>query len=473
MEKDGRMKALLMGKARSAIAPTAVVLAVSFFYGATLRAGHDWGGDFALYILHAKNIAEGRAYAATPFVYNPHAPSHSPKAYPPVYPLILALPYSLWNLDYRAFKLVNLGFFAGALWALYLFARARLDAPHSVMLILLTGLAPIFWELKDQVLPDVPYLCVTLITLVCVRFFYSHGWVIRRPWAAGAVAGTLAAAAYGLRAIGLVMVLAIVVYGLVEFRKAWQFLIAVCGIFALWAFLFAYLGYGNGSYLAQLRFMPLATARAYLQAWGYIFYTGYGPAKLQYVLAAPVALLAARGFYRRLRQMAEPAEAYVLLYMALLLIWSTGYGVRYLAPILPLLLCYVFEDFQRRRKKWVTAIVLGTICLSFALRYTTLPFGKPMDGVLNLEFQRMAAYVRSTAGTSDTYLFWNPRVLALYTGAKAACFSDPGQHDNEAFYKGLGVSHMVYGGGGTESPSSANATGCEYMTQSYQVCRIR
>jgi hypothetical protein len=42
-----------------------VLLAVGAFFLATVRSGHWWGDDFGLYILHAKNIAEGLDYRQT------------------------------------------------------------------------------------------------------------------------------------------------------------------------------------------------------------------------------------------------------------------------------------------------------------------------------------------------------------------------------------------------------------------------
>lgn len=39
------------------------LLSIGAFHALTLKPGNDWGGDFALYIEHAKNIVEiGRAH---------------------------------------------------------------------------------------------------------------------------------------------------------------------------------------------------------------------------------------------------------------------------------------------------------------------------------------------------------------------------------------------------------------------------
>ena len=36
---------------------------ITAFHVATVREGHLWGDDFAMYIHHAQNIVEGRPYA--------------------------------------------------------------------------------------------------------------------------------------------------------------------------------------------------------------------------------------------------------------------------------------------------------------------------------------------------------------------------------------------------------------------------
>ncbi len=47
------------------------VLGIAAWHLLTIRAGHDWGDDFSLYIHHAKNIVEGQPYADTGYLYNP------------------------------------------------------------------------------------------------------------------------------------------------------------------------------------------------------------------------------------------------------------------------------------------------------------------------------------------------------------------------------------------------------------------
>ncbi len=54
------------------------VTGIAAWHLLTIRAGHDWGDAFSLYIQHAKNIVEGRPYADTGYLYNPSLPVLSP-----------------------------------------------------------------------------------------------------------------------------------------------------------------------------------------------------------------------------------------------------------------------------------------------------------------------------------------------------------------------------------------------------------
>lgn len=110
----------------------------------TLNRTHDWGGDFSLYLMHARNIATGRSYGDTGFVVNPLNRWYSPSSYPPLYPLMISPLYGIWGLDYAPFKILNLCFFAVALWFVYLLAlRAGLSARSGALLLLIAGASPV------------------------------------------------------------------------------------------------------------------------------------------------------------------------------------------------------------------------------------------------------------------------------------------------------------------------------------------
>ena len=83
---------------------------------AVLTDGHGWGDDFALYLRQAQNIADGHEYSDTGYIYNTHEPLYSPKAYPPVYPLLLSIVYKIFGLDFLKLKAISVLFFVVLSW---------------------------------------------------------------------------------------------------------------------------------------------------------------------------------------------------------------------------------------------------------------------------------------------------------------------------------------------------------------------
>src|SRR5215472_14514569 len=82
----------------------AVIAAIGAFQIASIRQGHGWGDDFAMYIQQAKNFAAGLPFGESGYIYNPHYPQLGPRAYPPLYPLLLAPIYRQFGLSLEAMK---------------------------------------------------------------------------------------------------------------------------------------------------------------------------------------------------------------------------------------------------------------------------------------------------------------------------------------------------------------------------------
>src|ERR1700753_2835241 len=77
---------------------------------ASLEDFVPWGGDEALYVMHARNLAEGKPYADTLYIFNPANAIH-PAASPPGLPLILAPAYRLAGENWSVLKSVPVVFF--------------------------------------------------------------------------------------------------------------------------------------------------------------------------------------------------------------------------------------------------------------------------------------------------------------------------------------------------------------------------
>src|SRR5262245_47077561 len=182
------------------------VLLVGGLYLATLRPGHEWDDDYSLYVAHARNLAEGRPYADTGYVYNPHFPSYSPRTYPPVFPLLLAPVYRAFGLDLAAMKAFVVLLYVAFLGVLAALLRRRLRAPYALACLLLVGLNPYLWQLTDRLLSERPFLLFAYLTLGLMDRACAAREQQQRAWGWALLAGLAAYLAFGTRTAGVVLV---------------------------------------------------------------------------------------------------------------------------------------------------------------------------------------------------------------------------------------------------------------------------
>src|ERR1039457_5702282 len=148
---------------RERVIAAALAMTVAAVYVSTLREGHRWGDDFAQYIQHGINIATGRPYAELPYVSWPIF--ERPGAYQPGTSILLAVAYHYRGLDLSALKAVGVVTFALALAAIDLALRDRLSRASRVGLVVLLAANPVFWDAKDEILSDLPFVLAIVLAL--------------------------------------------------------------------------------------------------------------------------------------------------------------------------------------------------------------------------------------------------------------------------------------------------------------------
>src|SRR6185295_17632430 len=68
-----------------------------------IRYDHDWGDDFAMYIIEAKKIATGQSLLDLGYLYDRVNAGGGPPAYPVGFPLMLAPVYRFFGISFRHF----------------------------------------------------------------------------------------------------------------------------------------------------------------------------------------------------------------------------------------------------------------------------------------------------------------------------------------------------------------------------------
>ena len=74
-----------------------VLLSVPLFF-LNIHNVHSWGDDFAQYIKEAQNLAHGRPFYESGYIYNKYNPEYAPAQYPPGYPLLLWPVVKIWGI---------------------------------------------------------------------------------------------------------------------------------------------------------------------------------------------------------------------------------------------------------------------------------------------------------------------------------------------------------------------------------------
>ena len=421
----------------------ALVLGVIALVGAvqlaTLRPATN-GATTSACTSPTRNLAEGRAYADTGYIYNPHYPSLSPRAYPPVFPLLLAPVYAVFGLNLTAMKAAEVLIFLTFLWVLSLGLRRRLTPPYVAGVLLLVGLNPVVWQHKDRLLSEAPFMLFVYLALFLLDRAYDEERRPRRPWLWGLLGGAAAYLACGTRTIGVVFLPTILIFDLLRRRRPGVVTLAAAAAFLAGVGLEKMLVPPDASYLDQLVFDPiryLRTGLSLVRAEGWFVSNGYSGAAAAALYLGLLAL-ACPAYLARLRGRLTVYEVFPVFYCLLLVFWPFAeLEQRDLIPLLPLFFLYVAEGLQgmdatvlRRWRRPAVAVITLALLVSYATRYTTVETGPFRQGVTDPETVALFDYIKANTGPDDIFIFQKPRALALYTGRRASAIHRPQDDDD-------------------------------------------
>lgn len=397
---------------------------------AELRPGHPWGDDFAMYILHARNLVERLPYAKTGYIFDPHSPETGPAAYPPLCPLLLAPVYARFGLDFVALKGVSVGCFLVFLLGVGLGFRRTLPRPALLALVVLLGLNHFFLRDTNTVNSDEPLLAFLYLCLFLIGQLRDADATRRRTVLAIGV-GLSAYLAYAARTVGVLLIPAILLEDLLNTRRIRRATLLAIAVFALLAVVQGLCFPDQRDYLATMTVGPATLARHaawYAQRLAAFWSNGYcQPAAAG--LAASVMLLAMLGYWRRLRGKPTVYEIFAPLYFATILLWPAYGGERLLYPILPLWLFYASAGLQdplltarSRLRRAVIAGLLPAVAATYVACWTRADDVRAAEGIGQPNAAALFRYIAGQTQSSDVIVFVKPRALALLAGRRASTY---------------------------------------------------
>ena len=427
-----------------------ILIAVGIFYISTFRAGHLWGDDFALYIQHAKNLAEGRAYDQTGYIYNPHKPDLGPPEYPPMFPLVLAAVYKVAGINLAAMKTVDTVLFLAALYVFYLAFAADLPLAYLVVSILVLALNPYFWDFKDGIQSDMLFLLLSYTGLSL--FAAAQTKKAESPSRIAAVAVCIYLA-YATRTVAVVMLPSLLAADLVQLRRIRSTTTATVGIATALILAHSIAFRGTVRYADQLHSsFPalLQNAQAYVwQIEKRLWFNDMNP-HLSLLLFLTAVLLGMAGYVIRLVRGPKVFEVFAAGYVAMIVLWPSPADLRLLIPIIPLWVLYAATALYALRRaepaaKWMAVTAISQVLIAYAYAYTAAPYGPIAQGIGDPDFRSMCHYIYQHTATGAVFVFSKPRLLALMTDRPAAAYYEP-TDDRElwAYVRSISVQYIVY-----------------------------
>jgi hypothetical protein len=434
-----------------------VATGVAVFWIATLREGHNWDGDYALYIMHAENIAAGRPYGTTQYIFNPQNWIH-PAAYPPGLPLLLAPVYRLAGLDLQRMKLVGVLSFALFLLVFARTARRRLPPPLAVALIATIGFHPWIWDFKDTIFSELPFMLFCYATLGLVDQMAEQP--LKWNWAAISASAVGLAFACLTRSIGVALFPAILLVHWWTTRKLVNSgtLIVLGGLLLIGL---ARLGfpYDAGTYVNQFAAGGGTPLLGALQNYAGAVRDLIGARNvhgsgLRMALTSGFLIVMLVGFVVRVRARLAVFEVFFLLYWVVLLTYPFQVEVsRYSLPVWPLMLLYAFAGAYELGTRAgaaariaAPALLVAGLWMLQVVQYRRADFGPIPFSVTADHSREVFAVMKARLSPDAVVLTRKPTIIALFTGRRAAVWPAPFREAEVwAYARQIGASYVLQG----------------------------
>jgi hypothetical protein len=363
----------------------------------------------------------------------------------------------MFGLDLRPMKILVIGFFAGSLLVMVSLFRHVLPTPYVAALVLIVGLNPFFWEFKDQVLSDVPFLFFGLLSLHLFTQADAPDASRSRRATLAVVSGVAAYAAYATRPLALTLLPCFIAHDLSRYRRVTTNTAVASAVVVALAGVQQVVWFHDSSYFDQVS-NPVTAARrnvpAYLQSLSDLWENGYSGSVRKIAFLGGCAL-AAFGYVKSRQARVSVFHLFPALYLAPVILWPSFQGMRFLIPIVPFYFYYcllgvgLMDAAARRRwgtRNVILVVFLAAVLVSYAGRYSTLQFGPLPEGIAKRESRELFEFVNTTTDPMDVLVFSRPRALALLTRRRVSGGYSPTDPCRLWQYmREIGASHVITG----------------------------
>ncbi len=401
----------------------------------TLHDGHNWGDDFAQYILHAINLVEHKPYTE-------NIALDLWTVVPPGFPLILSALIYWVGVNFKILKLLNV-IFCGftALIAFFLVdKKMKYPWPQIVSIWFLT--APWFFFFKQNVLSDIPFLFfVSLSIWVFLKYEEQAGKDNNSEQIFCVLSILLMGYALLIRWAGISLFFGAILYFSVvrrDWKKSLGFIFgalvaSVIGInfssspnghFGHSQFLpkdWLYAAWMNTAYIPKV-LLDFVISESYLSKF-------IGPTVFSiFKILGPIIFLISTVFfmYKLSKRRISFMGCFTFLYFLGIILWPVQQGAsRYILPVIIPLTTYILSWAQRLFKKSrIEKLLIGLFMIFIVKNLLVIGVNWKFndDNLYQKETLEMAKWVIDNIPPSQHYMFYKPRALRLLTNRTGAAF---------------------------------------------------
>jgi len=425
-------------------------------------SGHNWGGDFSLYIMQAMGIVQGTTDSVIRAnFFTSGGGNFGPIVYPWGFPILLAPVFNAYGLSMPAFKVYEAVFYILFLFTIYKGYAYTHSLKHRLLLLSLFAFNPILLRFSDNVLSDIPFLFFSTLTV-----FFIGQTVVRKEIVFSRVIdalllGVLIFCASIIRTNGILLIVLLALVKCIDFvffkpnakaqiqgiKTIQPIINVICAtipfivFFSLNILLEVALPDGSHSHLNYLNDVTLQTLTQNAIYYAYLpseFFLARGKSLFSII---PFAVYGASlilfffGIKSRLNRDYH-IILYILLTLALYIIWPGTQGIRFIFPILPFFISIAFSGidviavkfshlFAQNRFKDVIHIILIAIVLVYSSASTYLAYSniknnrETTSGPYSRDAVQLFSFIKSNTSSTDVIIFFKPRVMRLYTDRNA------------------------------------------------------
>lgn len=400
----------------------------------------DWGDDFAGYILqayHHNNTAFTPAIEN--YLYNPDYFIYAPERYPPFYPFILWIFSRITHSQFSNYAQLNTTILLFWAVSVYVFLKREYKVSALIAAILLAYF-PFIIELKNEILSDFLFSFLIIISIL----FHKENKNNKNLYFI--LSGIFACLAFLTKSLGIFLPITFILISIINWQGIKALLLYYAGFFVCLIsglLLFEWKEFQNLIFFSKIA-QHISTYDALISNMNlYTDLVNYFPInfsnKYSFLIKWIYASLTTMGLIGVLLSFKKKSEAdlyFRSLFMLIFIFPNSRQGLRYLLPLFPFFIMYIFQGFQAalsNHEKVKTAFKITiTAALVIILYKPVISAGlnKKINSSDSLDqnttTKPLIDFLKTTVSENETICFKKARAIVLYTNKK--CFANNIEH---------------------------------------------